>query len=267
MNILQKNKERRKGILLVALSVILLSSACTSYESLLNFNGAPGMPSEPIAISNYVPPIIRPNDILSIRIASNDAASVQPFIITSGAETDQNQGAGTNYLVNENGEIEMPTLRYVKLEGLTTTEAKDKLLGLLSGYFADPPLIQVSLTNFNVTINGEVASPQIILVSNERITALEAITLAGDFTVNSRRDSILVMREINGMRNFGYLDFHSTDVFSSPYFYLQKNDVIYVRPAKTKLNTIASPASRVLPWVSTAISLSLFVFSVIRFSR
>lgn len=253
-----------KNILKVSLlvSFILFTGSCVSYESLVNYTEPPGIPDQPQLISNFQPVLIQPNDILRVRISSSDALAVQPFVM--GAASEGSSGASGEYLVNSRGEVNFPTLGRVELQGLGMEEAAEKLLQLLAPYFENAPIVDVSLINFKVNVNGEVSSPGIFSIPNERVTILDALSLAGDFTVFSRRDSILIIRERDSMRTFGYIDLNSADAFKSPYFYLQQNDVIYVRPDKTKTNSVRDPASRFLPWVSVIVSLTAVTVSIIR---
>ena len=251
----------KTNISILAIGFILLISSCTSYQSLLNYSQSPRIPFEPQMITNFKPLKIQANDILKIQVSSIDAASIQPFKVEGG--TDENAGF-TSYLVSSGGYIIFPTIGKIQLEGLEIEEAQAVVLGKLKPYFNEEPIVQVRLTNFRVNVNGEVGRPGTFSVDNDRLSIIEALTLAGDFTTYSRRDSILIIREAEGMRNFAYIDFNSADVFNSPYFYLQQNDVIYVQPDKAKVNSVRDPATRVLPWVSAIASLVAITISVIR---
>lgn len=249
--------ERLSKFLLVTFTVLSFGS-CVSYGSLVNFNEPPGIPDRPQRIDNYVPVIIQPNDILEIQINSVNPASVEPFKTSVSGEPNN------VFLVNSRGQITFPTLGKVEVKGLPVEAAADTLLNLLNPYFAQEPIIKVRLTNFRINVNGEVNNPGIFPVGNERVTILDALSMAGDFTSYSRRDSVLVIREQDGIRTFGHLDLNSSRVFHSPYFYLQQNDVVYVRPDKTKANSVRDPATRVLPWISVIASLTLVTVSIIR---
>lgn len=251
----------RKIVQFTMLLLVALSSSCTSYKALVNYNEDSDFFKNPQQITNFKPLTIQANDILRIRVSSLDATAVAPFSISS---SDQEGSGFDEYLVNSDGDIELPTIGKVAMVGLELEAAKAKVLELLSPYFSQAPIVQVRLVNFRVNVNGEVSSPGTFGVNNDRFTIIEAITLAGDFTSDSRRDSILIVREQNGVRNFGYVNFNSAEIFSSPYFYLQQNDVIYVRPNKTKVNSVRDPATRFLPWISVGVSVILLVFSVSR---
>ncbi len=151
-------------------------------------------------------------------------------------ETGYNNFNGINpildgYLVSKNGEIVFPILGKLKVSGLTHQE-----LGVLieeklkSGQHITDPMVTVKLLNYKIYVMGEVARPGVVNVDNEKITILEALSAAGDLTIYGLRDNVTVVREHNGKRQIGNVDLTSKDLFSSPYYYLQQNDVIYVEP-------------------------------------
>ena len=240
-------------LILVGMVSSLLS--CTSYSRLLNYNHSPRIPTEPQMINNYQPITVQAHEIIAIRILSTNPISAQPFNLSS------DEGG---YLVNSEGYIDFPTVGKIKLQGLEIEAVKAKITELVGAYFEESPIVQVRLTNFRVNVNGEVGSPGTFTVDNERLTVIDAITLAGDFTSYSARDSILIIREENGMRSFGYINFNSPDLFNSPYFYLQQNDVLYVKPDKTIITTVRDPATRFLPWLGAAVSLVALILALRR---
>ncbi len=240
---------------------LFLLNGCVSYSGLLNYNEAPSIPTAPQAITNYQPILIQTSDILQLSISSLDPLATAAF---SGGAAGEGGQTASGFVVSSDGTIDLPTLGSVKVEGLRIEEAKTKIVELLQPYFKQAPIVNLRLLNFKVNVNGEVRSPGTFTVNNDRLTIIEAVTLAGDFTSYSRRDSILIIRENNGMRSFGYINFNSSDVFNSPYFYLQQNDVVYVQPEKTKVGSIRDPVSRFLPWVSAIASLTAIVITLTR---
>ncbi len=227
------------------------------------------MPYPEQAIDNYQPIVIQTNDILHIRLSSSNEVAAQPFQMQGNGLA---AGGGNNtqgllingYLVSLEGTINYPTIGAVKLGGLTTQEAKEALLEKLRPYFTEEPIIDVRLLNFNVSVNGEVNQPGTFTIPNERVTVLEAINLAGDFTSYSRRDSIMIIREDGKNRTFGYVDFNSPAIFRSPYFYLRQNDVVYVQPLRHKVVTVQDPLTRAFAWISAATGIAAFVITITR---
>lgn len=245
------------------LYITMSFSSCVSYESLLNYNEGAQIPTQVKVINNFAPIKIQSGDKLQIRVLSNDALTTKPFSISSNNEAESG-GTQDNYLVSSTGNIDFPTLGEIEVKGLAIEEVKEKILTLLSPYFEQDPILQVDIANFRISINGEVSKPGLFAISNDRVTIIEAVTMAGDFTTYSRRDSILIIREQDGMRSFGYVNFNSSDIFNSPYFYLQQNDAIYVQPTKTKTSSIRDPSSRFLPYVTTFVSLAALIITIVR---
>lgn len=244
----------KNNILLILFAIVLLSSSCVQYKDVLSYEETSVFPSEAQTITNYKPIVIQPNDILQITVTSLVQTAAAPF----------NGSGDGGYLVDASGNITLPTLGDIEVSNLTLEAAKVKLRKALEPYFVEAPIVNVRLRNFKVSVNGEVGSPGIVPVENGRISMIEVITRSGDFTPYSRRDSILIIREFNNERSFGYIDFNSAEVFNSPYFYLQQNDVIYVRPTKTKVATVRDPATRILPFISIVTGLTVLALQIFR---
>src|SRR5690606_37286749 len=138
-----------------------------------------------------------------------------------------------SYLVDKDGFINYPVIGKINLKGLTKQEAINKMSGLLTEYVQNP-IINIRILNFKVTVLGEVQKPSSFIIPTEKVTSLEALGLAGDMTAYGRRENVLIIREKDGTRSTTRLNLNDKNVLSSPYFYLQQNDVIYVEPYKTK---------------------------------
>ena len=104
---------------------------------------------------------------------------------------------------------------------------------MLKDYTKDP-VVNVKFLNYDFSVLGEVGHPGKFEMENERTTILDALGLAGDIRVFGKRDNILVIREIDGKREFGRVNLLSKDIFKSPYYYLKTNDVVYVEPVRAK---------------------------------
>ena len=121
----------------------------------------------------------------------------------------------------------------------------------------------MTIRNFRVTVLGEVAHPGVLTVQNERITLPEALAMAGDMTVYSSRDNVLIVREENGKKSYGTVDLNSRELFTSDYYYLHANDIVYIEPLKTK-KAMAENWYRILPIVFSGISLMLAALAVVK---
>ena len=252
---------------LLLLLILFQFASCVPYTQLVNFRKTEEFkPLEDHPVENMVRITAQPDDILFIRVHAEDPLTAAPYNLISGNQganlTEQN-AALAGYLIDPEGNIDFPVLGRLHIGGMTTTEIRDMLTERLQTHLKDA-VVNVRFINFKITVLGEVNNPSTFGVSGERITILEAIGLAGDFTPYSDRDNVMVIREKDGERNFGLLDLRSPDVFKSPYFYLRQNDIVYVDPIKAKTATVRDPISEVLPIVSGILSMGALIIALAR---
>lgn len=155
------------------------------------------------------------------------------------------------YRVDEEGCIEMPVLGKLHVAGLVRAEAENLIKSALEKQVLNP-MVQVNLVSAKVSVLGEVARPGTVSISNGRLTVLEALAAAGDMTPYGRRDNLLITREVNGKMEFARLDLTKDNLLTSPYYYLQQNDVIYVSPNGVR----AINSANVSLWLSTVSTLA-----------
>lgn len=202
---------------------------------------------------------IKPDDILSIVVSSENPEVSAPYnsvaVTLQNSSTDSGQSNQIQtYLVDKNGCIEFPVLKKIKLSGYTKEQAIDLLKEKLKDHVADAS-INLRILNYKITVLGEVNRPGTYPIQSERITLLEALGQAGDLTIYGKRNNILIIREENGKKISQRVDITKSDFINSSYYYLAQNDVIYVEPNKTKINS-----STVGPNIAIGISaLSLVV--------
>lgn len=180
---------------------------------------------------------IQADDILSIQVSSRVPEAITAF---QSQQTQVAAGSGENalgiqegYRVDEGGNIFLPYLGKVRAAGKTVLQLRQEISNSLTSFVPDAT-VQVRFVNFRITMVGELTRPNAYIIPNERLNILEAIGMAGDFTPYARRNSVLVIRERNQVREFGRINTQDTSLFSSPYFYLRPNDVVYVEPLKAK---------------------------------
>lgn len=208
-------------------------------------------------------------DQLSIIVNAMDVEAVQAFnqplySVTSLSAPQISQSGGTllPYKVDNNGEITYPVLGRIHVEGMTVSELKDTLTTLISQSIKDP-LVNVHLQSFNVTVLGEVKAPGQFTFSAERVTIFDALGRAGDMTTYGIRDNVLVTRETNGKLEFARLNLNDASIYSSPFYYLQQNDVVYVQPHKARAVS-SQNIPLYLSTLTTLGSLTTVIISVIR---
>lgn len=181
--------------------------------------------------------LIQPDDMLQIIVSAENPEVAAPYNLKSGPVDGAmgGQSQGDTYLVDKNGEIDFPQIGKVALKGLSRLEAIEKLKDILKEHINNPT-IQLKITNFKISVLGEVASPGVRNVSGERITLLEALSMSGDLTIYGKRKNIMVVREKDGVKTIEKVNITQADFINSPYYYLAQNDVVYVEPNKTQVN-------------------------------
>jgi len=227
---------------LIYLAVWGGATSCVSPKSIVYFQGDTLRNSSQQIEQSYTP-TIQTNDLLSIVVGSLNSEANEMFNTVNSATTASTNYSTTSagarlqplgYLVDSEGNIELPLIGKVKVRDLKTTVAADTIRLKLTNFLKEPSVI-VRTLNFKVSVLGEVGRPAIYVIPDEKISLPEVLSLAGDLTIYGKRDNVMIIREENGVRQYARLDLTSREVFNSPYYYLHKNDVIYVEPVKTRL--------------------------------
>lgn len=254
--------------LFVAFLVVLCASSCSTWKDFKYIQDADTFENIDIRYSEEVR--VRKGDVINIYVSSRNQESSQPFNLTAPGTTSGATAYSASalrplgYQVNEFGEIEFPQLGIIHCEGMNKTELASYIKGrLIANDYLKDPIVTVEFQNLNVFVLGEVVKPGGYAMNNDRLTLFDALSLAGDLTEFGRRDRVAVIREVDGKRTILYHDLRTKDVFESPRYYLQQNDIVYVEPNKAKATQ--SNASRWnqpglwLSFVSTFISLATFI--------
>jgi polysaccharide biosynthesis/export protein len=238
------------------ISIILLLSSCASSEKIIYFQDIEGVELKD-SIMNFEP-TIQIGDELFINVSSTDPEAAIPFNLY---ETPVVGNAFSNakpltYLVNVDGAINFPVLGTIHVKGETKKGLTSKLKTLLIVHIKEPT-INIRLVNFQVSVIGEVTKPGTFIIKDEQITVLEALGLAGDLTIYGERKLVLLIREVDSEREFVTIDLTNKELFNSPYYYLKQNDVIYVTPNRTRVNSssVGPNTAIILSSVSVLIAL------------
>lgn len=192
---------------------------------------------------------IQPDDLLLIIVSAEDPETAIPFNLSTlsvpsanSLNTSRGQETIQSYLVSADGYIDFPVLGKLKVAGLTRSEMMQLFQDKISKYIKNP-IINLRILNFKVSVQGEVTAPGTYNVSSDRITLIEALTLARDLTIYGRRDNVLIIREIDGVKSYNRVDITKADFINSPFYYLAQNDVVYVEPNKVRINGAAVGAN------------------------
>ena len=252
-----------KSILLMAVCAVVMAS-CTSYKNVPYLQNAEEIMAAQAELPLYDAKIM-PKDLLTVTVNTSDPEASAPFNLTMQTAVNiayssslTSQASLQQYLVNNEGCIDFPVLGTLKVGGLTKNEAEDMIREKLKPYLKETPIVTVRMSNYKISVLGEVARPGTFTVSNEKVNVLEALAMAGDMTIWGLRNNVKLVREKeNGAKEIVLLDLNQADIIHSPYYYLQQNDILYVSPNKTKAKNSDIGQSTSL-WVSaTSILVSL----------
>lgn len=238
----------------------LLLTSCVSTKNVTYFQDKDQVDTS--LSKNLYDAKIMPKDILQIQVFSMTPEASEPFNLlknnsTSSSMSSSNQNSVYNYLVSNDGTIVMPIIGTVKVGGLSKNEAEKLIKSKIHPYLAENEnvVVHVRMMNYKYAILGGVRSPGLYTTQNEKVSILEAIAQAGDLTTFAYRDRIFLIREnAEGQKEYHQLNLNDANIISSPYYYLQQNDVIYVEPRKAEARNAFISANTTI-WFSLASSL------------
>ena len=245
------------------LFIVIFFSSCVSTKQAGYFENVTD--TLMITKADEIEPLIQKNDILSIYITSLNPEASAVFNapnsqVTSSSTTSGSSSAG-GYLVNTDGNIQLPILGTIKAAGITKKQFKSDITNIIvDKKLLIDPIVTIRHLNYEVTIIGEVGKPTVINVPNEKISLLKALGIAGDITIYGQKENVLLIREIEGKRKVKRIDLNSKTFLSSPYYYLQPNDVVYIEPNKRKVLN-ANRNQQILPALLTSLSIIAVVLT------
>ena len=219
---------------------------------------------------------IMPKDILTITVNTVNPEAAAPFnLIVRNTLNSTSSSIGTSggslqtYLVDNEGGIEFPVLGRVMVGGLTKRECEklihDKILPYLNA--AENPVVTVRMSSYSISVLGEVTRPGSYQVSREKINVLEALAQAGDLTIYGVRENVKLIREdAKGQKQIYHINLNDANLLTSPYYYLQQNDIVYVEPNKVKARNSSIGQSTTL-WISATsilISMASLLYNILK---
>jgi len=259
-----------KKILTVIIVTILLVS-CATKEEVVYFNGMNSSDNS-IGLDSYSP-TYHVDDQLIIIVNALDPEAARPFNKVSVSITqDMAEARGREklqtYRIDSEGNINFPVLGKIKLSGLNREQATNLLQDKLTVYIKDP-IVDIQTTNYKITVLGEVNRPGTYTATNERITLIEAIAMAGDLTIYGERENVLVIQDYDGKKTYTRVNLKSDDLFSSPVYYLSQNDVVYVEPNKTqaKASSIGPSTGVIFSALGLLLSTSALILTIINLNN
>lgn len=230
---------KRISILMSLLMVLLLSS-CISTKKVAYFQNRE---SVDIGLSKGLYDAkIMPKDILQIKVFTITPEASEPFNLlktntTSSTSYQNDLSSVYNYLVDNSGDIYFPVVGKIHLGGLSKNEAEKLLKSKIAPFMSEKEdfLVHVRMINYKYSVIGGVNKPGMFTTQNEKVNIIEAIAQAGDLTLYGERDKVFLIRENSeGEKEFHQLNLNDANIISSPFYYLQQNDIIYVEPNKAQ---------------------------------
>ena len=250
---------------MVALLLAMFFASCVPYKKMLYLKDAQMVTENQSA--NYINERnvdykLQPGDNLYIRFINTiDERSAAALAGDNTSRTYSTSSDASIYLhsytLDENGCIELPLTGKIELKNLTVDGAKEKMQTEINKFVNQTTLI-VKLSNFNLTVLGEVAKPGMYKVYQSQINLFEAVSMAGNMTNFAKKNEVKIIRQTDTGSEIHIVDMGQADILSSPYYYLKPNDIVYVEPLKIKQWGFTTfPYSTVMSIVSLALTLYL----------
>lgn len=249
----------KKSLVFALFCVMLLASSCGAYKRMGYLQDME--PGQTYEVTRYPDPHIYINDKIRIVVTSSTPELAAPFNMVSGAITYDPVSGDTNlstdvkseegYTVDTDGNINFPVLGKIHVDGISPQQLKDLIEGeLISRAYINDPIVNVDFINFQITTLGELGASNRLIPSGE-INIIQALAEAGDVTENAQRDDIWVVRTLGGTREVFSINLKSRSLYDSPAFWLQQNDLIYVKPRDT---TRDAAVNNIWQWVTMTMS-------------
>jgi len=195
--------------------------------------------------------LIKRGDVVNVTVNSLSPESNNLFYGNKNMGTNPRPGS-EGYKVDKNGNIQLPLIGEIKIEGLSVEGAQTAIASELIKHVKSP-VVDLRLSNFKITVIGEVNKPATFIINDEQVNVLEALGLAGDMTVYGRRENVLIIRNEDGNKTMTRLNLNKLESMKSPYFTLKQNDIVYIEPDRSKAVEY-SQNTRMMPLVIASIS-------------
>jgi polysaccharide export outer membrane protein len=254
---------KKKIIYLFLLSILM--GGCGSSKKIIYLQD---VKTESKKIDNSYELKIQEDDLLSITVNSKNPELSLPFNLPlvayqTGRPSDQTMIGGTlqlqGHLVDSKGDIYFPILGKIHAAGRSRLELANLIKdSLIKNDYIKDPIVNVRLLNYKISVMGEVTRPGTFPITSDRLTLLDALSMAGDLTIYGKRNRVYVIREDMGQRTINIVDLRSSDIFSSPYYYLHQNDIVYVEPNRSRIGQSVYDSN--LPLVISAVSILTTIF-------
>ena len=246
-------------IKLVGIILLVVLSSCVSKKEIFYLQDVDDFNNTSLVYDQIT---IQPNDILNISVGALVPETALPFNRNFTSESQQNSieiMKLNGYLVSKDKTIIFPSLGAISVENMSTTQLERHIENKLTeGGYLNDPTVNIRILNAKVTVLGEVTKPGTYSFTEERITLLQAIGYAGDLTIRGKRDDVLIMREVDGIRKVTHLDLTKSDWLDNSFAYVKPNDVIVVNQNPPKVTSAGYIGD-----IATVLGLTSVILSVI----
>lgn len=263
---------------LISILAIALLASCNVQQRVVYFQDAEQ--NEMIQMAENYEVRIKANDRLKIIVSSKNPELASPFNSSStynalapadkGYSSTNGEQSVLTRTVRPDGTLEMPIIGVVMCEGKTRAELAESIAQQIrEGNYIPDPTVNVQFVDMKITVMGEVDDPGQFNIVNDEITILDALALAGDMTIYGERNNVAVIRKVDGKSVIGYLDLRSKEVFASPFYHLQPNDTVYVKPNRSKAanSQVDQNRSFWISLVSTFVSVATLISTIVFYTR
>lgn len=248
----------------MAIAAIIVLGSCSGAKNIPYFQNSDTVDLSPSKM--LYDARIMPKDLLTITVSTTDPEASAPFNMTVSTAYNVNSRSTTTqptlqaYLVDNEGNIDFPKVGSVHLGGLTKSEAETLIQEKIKPYMNEfeNPIVTVRMSNYKISVLGEVTKPGMYTVSNEKVSILEALAQAGDLTIYGVRTNVKLIREdATGEKSIHVINLNDANLINSPYYYLQQNDIVYVEPNKVKSQNSKVGSLTTLTLSATSILISI----------
>ena len=263
---LHNNTQIHRWLTITSIALLFFLSACGGHKNLTYFTD---IQKDSVTLGEMNPSVvlIRNGDLLSVRVSSTDEITIARIngASASPGATGATSSAGAGYLVNDSGYVNLPLVGNLKATGLTKEALSDTIKHrLINEKIVLDAIVIVRISNYKITVLGEVNRPGVIAVPDERITLPEAIATAGDLTIYGNRVNVLIIRNKGGKRIYKRIDLTKNDFFNSGYYFLENQDIVYIEPIKKKAKVLDNSTQIYSLVLSTMSILALLYTQIVR---
>lgn len=249
---------------LIALAAVL--SSCSSAKEIVYLQNIDDVALK--ALTSQYEARIKKDDLLNIVVSGPDKTVIMPYNLTlsemaTGSSTDPRHST-LSYLVDSEGKINFPILGKIKVEGMTRSELVEYLTTEISKDVKNP-IVNVSFDNYKITVLGEVKNPGTYNMDSERINIFQALGKAGDMLLTAERGDMILIREVDGVPTYHKLDPRDASILNSEYYYMQQNDILYVRPSAERVASATTATGIwgiILSSVTTLVSVTSLIIAI-----